>query len=226
MSTVSQVLKKSGHDIYENMIPVIGLSFLWFVTLIPAIFILAPQVAVIYLIFTAIPGIAGILYAMKHKIDRKPFRYSFFLKGFAKFYWRSLIFSIIMFIFAFILVASWWYYVSSSSFFALIVATFQTYFLAFASFALLYTLPALISKDVNVLEAIRESIHLFFGKPFFTIVTSIQILTVGLLLMITVVSVPLLFAGMLSIFILNTYKSFSVIDDKIPPYSLTHQTNV
>lgn len=226
MKTVSQVLKKSGHDIYENMIPVIALSFLWFVLMIPAIFFLVPQIAVFYLVLTAIPGLAGVIYAMKQKIERQPFKYILFLKGFAKFYGRSLVFSLIMSIFAFILVASWWYYVSSSSFFALIVAIFQTYFLAFVSFALLYTLPILVTKDVRISDAIRESIRLFLSKSLFTIGTSIQILTVGILLLITVVSVPLLFAGMLSIFMINTYKSFEPASEEDPSYHLSQQTTL
>ncbi|MGV3489270.1 MAG: hypothetical protein ACO1OC_11905 [Tuberibacillus sp.] len=225
MKTVSQVLKKSGHDIYENMLTVIGLSLCWFALLIPAFFFLVLPVAVIYLVLTAIPGLAGVIYAMKHKINRKPFKYSLFLKGIAKFYGRSLVFSFIYFLFALILVSSWWYCVHNSGFLPLIIAIFQTYFFAFVMLALYYALPIMVVKDAKVSDSIKASLSLFLRKSGYTMGTGVQILTVGLLLLVTVVSIPLLFAGMLSVFIINTYENLCPEEEKDPSYHLSHMTS-
>lgn len=208
MTSVSGVLRKSGHDIYENMIPVIALSFLWFVLLSPALFLLALPFAIPYLILTAVPGLAGVLYAMRHKIDRQPFSYWLFFKGLRKFYWRSLIYGLFLSIFVFIFIASWWYALQNATLFTYVVAIFQSYFFLFVLLALLYTLPILVCKDQKITRSMHESLILFLSKGLFTIGTFVQIITVGVLLIVTVVSVPLLFAGMLSIFFINTYKSF------------------
>jgi hypothetical protein len=225
LNTLSQVLKKSGHDIYENIITVMGLSFCWFVILIPAIFFLTLPVALLYLVLTAIPALAGVLYAMRHKLDRQPFGYRLFLKGFVKFYGRSLIFSIVLSFFVFILASAWWYYVHNAGYFSLIIAIFQTYFFIFVNLALLYTLPILVKKDTRIIDCMHQSITLFLRKSTFTIGALIQMIAVSALLMVTVVSVPLLFAGMFSVFMLNIFECLADVNPADQSYRMSHMTS-
>lgn len=223
MRTVSQILKKTGHEIYENMLTVIALSLCWFILLIPALFFLALPIAVLYFVLTVIPGIAGVIYAMKHKIDRKPFTFALFFRGFVKFYGRTLAVSLIFSLFVFILVSSWWYYLHSHGFFSLIIAIFQTYFFIFVTLALFYVLPIIVVKNASLSLSIKESLTLFLKKSGYTIGAVMQIVTLGLLLLVTVVSIPLLFAGMLSIFLLNIYDNLNHQEDV--SYPLSHITS-
>lgn len=223
MKTLSQVLRKTGHEIYENIITIVGLSFLWFSFLIPGIFFLKIPFAILYLVFFALPSLAAVLYAMKFKLDRKDFSYTLFFKGFVKFYKRSLLYSLLVSLFVLILISSWWYYFHNSNLFNFIIAVFQSYFFIFINLAFFYTLPILVKTDQKISKCLKESLALFLQKGKYTVGAFIQIFTVGVLLLVTVVSVPLLFAGMLSVFMLNTYDNLAIHSKNIQSSSYNHR---
>ncbi|SNX53314.1 hypothetical protein [Thermoanaerobacterium sp. RBIITD] len=207
MNSLSNVLVKSGHDIYENIINVVLISIMWFILISPAIFLFTPYIAPFYLILTAVPSFAGVMYALKQRIDRKPFKYSMFFTGIKKFYFRAFLYSILLFFFVMIPVSSWWYYFKVRTIFAFIIAVIQTYLFLFIILSQIYFLPCLINEDKKMIVTINTSVKLFLDNGLYTVGSLVQIITVSALLLITIVSVPLLFAGMLSIFLLNLYNN-------------------
>jgi uncharacterized membrane protein YesL len=87
------------------------------------------------------------------------------------------------------------------------VAIFQTYFFLFIAMATIYTLPVLMHENKGLLYSMNVSIKLFLANGLYTLGTMVQIAAVSLLLAIPVISVPLLFSGMVSIILLNIYQN-------------------
>jgi hypothetical protein len=84
-------------------------------------------------------------------------------------------------------------------------------------------LPIIVVKNASLSLSIKESLTLFLKKSGYTIGAVMQIVTLGLLLLVTVVSIPLLFAGMLSIFMINIYDNLNHQEDA--SYQLSHITS-
>lgn len=205
MNSLSKVLIKSGHDIYENIVYVVIISIIWFIFIFPAIFVLTPYAGVIYFIFTSIPAFTAILYLTRQRIDRKSFSYKLFFTGLKKFYIRTFIYSMLFSIFVMIPVSSWWYYFQTKTMFTFIIAVIQTYLFIFIILSQVYFLPLLVSENKNLISAINMSIKLFLDNGMYTFGSLIQIISVSILLLVTIVGVPLLWAGMVSIFLINLY---------------------
>jgi hypothetical protein len=89
--------------------------------------------------------------------------------------------------------------------FTFIIAVIQTYLFIFIILSQVYFLPFLISENKNLISSINASIKLFLDNGLYTFGALIQIASVSILLLITIVGVPLLWAGMASIFLINLY---------------------
>ncbi len=205
MNTLSNVLKTSAHDIYENIVRVVVVNVLWFIVVSPALFLLSWPVAIVYLFFTLIPGFVGVIYAMKSIVNRERFKYSLFFVGVYRYYGRALILSLVTGVFLAILFSSWWYYLRVRTNLTFLIAIVQTYFFLMVSLAQVYTIPILVTSEKKLWRSMAISLRLFLENGFYTFLAFLQIVTVNTLLLVTVVSFPLLFAGMASIFLLHVY---------------------
>jgi hypothetical protein len=214
MKSLSQTLVQSGHDLYENILTVSLLSLLWFFLLAPAFFLLALPFAIFYLIFMAVPALAGVFYTMDQKLNRKPFSYKLFFTGFVHFYGRAFVYGLLISLMTLIVSVSWWYFISNKSLFTLMIAMFQSYFYLFVQLGLIYTLPTLVRKDEKLHLCMKESVRLFLHNSMYTIGSFIQILCIGALLLLTLASIPLLMAGVLSIILINIYTNLTTTGDK------------
>lgn len=207
MISLSGVLRKSGHEIFQNITEVVGVSLLAAVILLPGIFLLPPLFGAIYLILTGIPGLMGAFYSIYQRINRKPFKYSIFFKAFKKFYLRGVILGVVLAVLTFIPVSSWWYYSAAKTSFSFIIAVFQSYLYIMLLISFIYVLPVVVLQDRGISYGFKTSLRLFLENPTYTIGSFIQIAAVSSLLIITVVSIPILFAGMFSIFTANLYEN-------------------
>lgn len=209
--TVSDVLKKSGHEVYENILTIVGVSVLSFLVVAPGILFLKPPLfGIVFMLLTAAPALAAAFYAMRQKLERRPiqtFKYTVFFTGFKKFYGRALTYGLVMAAFTLILVTSWWYYWHNQTLFPLVIALFQTYFYVFVNLAFMYTVPILVSEDCSILTSFHRSLQLFLGNGLYSAGAALQIVTVGALLLVTVISAPLLLTGTVAVFLLNTYEN-------------------
>lgn len=204
MNSLSGVLKKSGHDIFENIVEILGISLMASIPILPAFFMVLP-IGIVYLLLLAMPCFIAAFYALRQRMNRKPFKYKYFLTGFKKYYLKGLVYGFIMGLFLLIIISSWWYYLKVKTVMAFTIAMFQSYFFIMICASQMYTIAILVTEDLSLFKCINESMKLFLGNPGYTIGTLIQILALSALLVLTVVSVPLLLAGMVSIFLINIY---------------------
>ncbi|WP_125154165.1 hypothetical protein [Clostridium rectalis] len=206
MNTLSNVLKKSGHDIYENILEIVVVSLLTSIPILPCLFMFLP-VGMLYLLLVAMPCFMGAYYAMNIKLNRKPFKYTTVFKGIKKFYLKGLLYGLILGINIFIVSSSWWYYLKIKTVGSFTIAMFQTYFFIMVILSQLYTIPILMTEGIKLSVAMKTSIRLFLDNPIYTVGTFIQILAILILLILTVVSLPLLYFGVLSVLLINIYKN-------------------
>lgn len=207
MNSLSGVLRKSGHDIFQNIVEVVIISLLSSLILLPGIFFMPPAFGVIYLCLTGVPSVISGFYIIYQKINRKPVKYSMFFKCFKKFYKRALVLGILLTILTIIPVSSWSYYVMVKTTFSFVIAIFQTYLYIMILISFIYVLPIIVIEDKGVSYSLKTSLRLLLDNPGYTIGSFIQIITVSALLVITIISVPLLFIGIFSIFTANLYEN-------------------
>jgi uncharacterized membrane protein YesL len=205
MNNLSTVLRKSGHDIFQNIMEVVAISLLGSLILLPGIFFMPPAFGFVYLLLTGMPSFASAFYVICQKTNRKPVRYSMFFKVFPKFYGRTLILGLLLTVLTIIPISSWWYYITAKTTFSFVIAIFQTYLYIMILISFIYVLPIIVNEDKGVSYSLKASLRLMLDNPGYTIGSFIQILTVSALLIVTVVSVPLLFIGIFSIFTANLY---------------------
>jgi uncharacterized membrane protein YesL len=174
---------------------------------LPAVLLMSVIPGVIFVLLTAVPSLAGVVYAMDNKVKRKQFRYTLFFKGFKKFYFKALVLGFLIALLILIPVSSFWYYAKVKTTLNLIVAMFQLYLCLTVFIALTYTLPLIISGQNTLLGSIKMSFKLFMDNMAYTFGSFVQIAAVSVLMIITVISMPMLFGGMFSIFSINLYEN-------------------
>ncbi|MBC2398390.1 hypothetical protein [Clostridium tetanomorphum] len=204
MNSLSGTLKKSAHDIYENIVEILVISLMVSIPILPAFFMIIP-IGIIYLILLAMPCFVAGFYALTKRMDRKVFNYKLFFIGLKKYYIKGFLYGVLMVLFFTILVSSWWYYIKTKTILSFTIAMFQSYFFVMISMSQMYTISILIRENLSLGQCINKSIKLFLDNPIYTIGTLIQIIDLSILLILTVVSVPMLFPGVVSIFLINIY---------------------
>ena len=207
MNNLSTILRKSGHDIFQNIMEVVAVSLLASLIVLPGIFFMPPAFGFIYLLLTAMPSVVSAFYVIYNKANRKTVKYSMFFKVFPKFYGRALIFGLLLSLLTIIPVSSWWYYITAKTTFSFVIAIFQTYLYIMILMAFIYVLPIMVIEDKGVSYSLKASLRLLLDNPGYTMGSFIQIVTVSALLIVTVISVPLLFIGIFSIFTSNLYEN-------------------
>ena len=111
MLSISKLLVIAGSQIYTNILTVLGASVLWSLLLVPAIFILPLQSAIVYLFLTLFPATVAVLSVMKNVTERKKINLiKLLFSSFFYFYKRSFFVGVFLLIAIIIPVSSWWYY--------------------------------------------------------------------------------------------------------------------
>ncbi|MBS4192456.1 DUF624 domain-containing protein [Bacillus sp. FJAT-49705] len=208
MLSISKLLKKSGHQIFLNILNVLGISICWSLFIVPAIFLLPFYWAIAYLAITFIPATTAVFAVMNQIAEGKKYKFGMFIKSFFHYFTRSFRIGLLFSLAVLIPLSQWWYYINiNNSYLIFIFSVFQTYLcLTFLS-TQVYTIPILVAEDCKVIKAMNKSIKAFMGNTWYTIGLFVQIICITLLISLTVIGFFLLYISMLAIFVLNASKN-------------------
>ncbi|WP_434748384.1 hypothetical protein [Paenibacillus amylolyticus] len=202
MRKLSEVLVKSGVEIYRDIIPVALYSVGSSVLLVPILMFAPIPVAVLLLAVIYMPILFGVCYAVHHRLERKVRRngltdlWEGTLKGLLPGGVTGLLFALLVFV----LWSTWWYYGGRGSMVGMAVGMFQTFFVILAMISQFYTWQLILQKGLGTFQAMGESVKLFFRYPGYTVAACFQAVCLTALLMLTVVGFGALFAGMFAIY--------------------------
>ncbi|PYE42350.1 hypothetical protein HUB98_18920 [Paenibacillus barcinonensis] len=202
MRKLSEVLVKSGVEIYRDIIPVALYSVGSSVVLVPILMFAPIPLAVLLLAVIYMPLLFGVSYAVHHRLERKERRnglrdmWEGTLKGLLPGGVTGLLFAVL----GFILWSTWWYYGGQGGMAGMAVGMFQTFFVILALISQFYTWQLVLQRGMGTLQAMGESVKLFFRYPGYTVAACFQAVCLTALLMLTVVGFGALFAGMFAIY--------------------------
>ncbi|MEH7222302.1 DUF624 domain-containing protein [Bacillus sp. JJ1566] len=216
MLSISKLLVKTGNQIFTNITKVLGVSVLWSLLLVPAIFILPLPSAIVYLFLTLFPATVAVLVVMKQVIERKRIRIiPGFFSSFVRFYKRSLFIGFFYLVAILIPVSTWWYYFEINGGYGLFIfSIFQTYFCFMFLVSQVYAIPLLVSEDSKMFTVMNKSIRIFMAKPVYSFGLFIQIASITVLLSLTIIGFLLLYVGIMAVFTLNAAANIQLADRK------------
>lgn len=204
MLSISKLLKKTGHQIFMNMLTVIGVSAGWSLFLVPVIFLLPIPWALVWVAITFVPATVTVYAVMQGVIGRKKASIALFFRSFFYYFKRSFLLGFIYFLAVLIPVSEWWYYLTiNDSYLVFIFAVFQTYLILTFLATQVYAIPFMVMEDISAFKAMNQSIKHFMKHTWYTIGLFIQIVSVTALISFTVIGFFLLYIGMLAVFVLN-----------------------
>lgn len=206
MLSMSKLILKSGSTVYQNMLSVLLVSLVWSITLVPFLFILPWQTALIYMLVMAFPATLAVFGAMNEKLKNERTNIiAEYFKALKKFYLRGFLVGILISIIVLIPVSTWYMYVSTDGGYGMFLFSIaQTYLCTMFLLSQVYTVGFIVINDQPFVKSMNESMKTFVAKPTYTIAVFLQLLSVCLLLCLTVVGFFLLFIGMFAIFMINS----------------------
>ncbi|MEK3888634.1 hypothetical protein [Bacillus sp. FSL K6-3431] len=218
MLSISKLLKKTGHQIFMNMLTVMWVSVGWSLFIVPVVFLLPIHWAVVFVALTFVPATVAVYAVMNHVLQRNKAKLISFPRYFFYYFKRSCLMGIIYCVAVLIPISEWWYYATiNNSYLVFIFAVFQTYLCLTFLATQVYAIPFLVQKDLTAFKAMNQSIKHFMKHTWYTIGLFTQILSVTALLCISVIGFFLLYIGMMAVFVLNatTNLQFEKKDDNV-----------
>ncbi|CAM4179001.1 YesL family protein [Lederbergia lenta] len=204
MLSISKLLKKTGHQIFMNMLTVMWVSGGWSLFIVPVVFLLPLPWAIVFIALTFVPATVAVYAVMNHVLQRNKAKLILFPRYFFYYFKRSCLMGIIYCVAVLIPISEWWYYATiNNSYLVFVFAIFQTYLCLTFLATQVYAIPFLVQEDLSVFKAMNQSIKHFMKHTWYTIGLFIQILSVTALLSITVIGFFLLYIGMMAVFVLN-----------------------
>jgi hypothetical protein len=200
MKKLSEIVVQSGVRIFRDITSVALFSLISSLVLVPAILVLPIPFAAALLCLLYMPLVTGAIYAGNEMLSGQKAKLSSMLRGTIQHYVSSLLFGMLSLLFVLIIISSWWYYGNKSGLFYFALAVFQTYFVAMFFISQLYTLPLLVQEKVGIWTAIGRSAKLFIKHPGYTVGAFLQMLSIGVLLLLTVVGFAGLYVGSMAIY--------------------------
>lgn len=211
MLSISKLLKKTGHQIFLNILTILGVSICWSLFIVPAIFLLEISWAIVFLVITFLPATTAVYAVIHHVLEGKKNKLGMFFKSFTHFFKRAFLLGLIYSLAVLIPLSEWWYYLNvNNSYFIFIFAVFQTYLCLTFLATQVYAVPILVIEDVKAFKAMNWSIKQFMAHTWYTIGLFVQILCITILISFTVIGFFLLFIGMMSVFVLNATKNLDL----------------
>jgi len=204
MLPISQLIKKTGHQIFTNILTVLGVSVGWSLFLVPVIFILPLHVALVFFAVTFIPVTVSVYVVMNHLLIKNKASIALFIRSFFYYFKRSFLLGILFNLAILIAISEWWYYINiNNSYLIFLFATFQTYLIFTFLTTQVYAIPFMVIEDLPLFKAMNKSIRHFMKNKGYTVGLFIQIISVTALLSLTVIGFFLLYIGMMAIFVIN-----------------------
>lgn len=211
MLSISSIVKKTGHHIFINILTVIGVSILWSIFIVPAIFLFPFPVAILFLFITFIPTTVAVFALINSMLRDGKNQLRRFFKLYFYYFKRAFLIGVVYCLAVIIPVSEWWYYFTiNHNYFVFIFAIFQTYLCLTFLASQVYTIPFLVMEDLSAIQAMNQSIKHFLGHTWYTIGLFVQILSVTILLSLTVIGFFILYIGIMSIFVLNAAQNVTL----------------
>ncbi|MBW8348506.1 hypothetical protein K0H71_03470 [Bacillus sp. IITD106] len=204
MLPISQLLKKTGHQIFTNILTVLGVSAGWSLFLVPVIFILPIHFAIVFFAITIVPVTVSVYAVINHLLQKNKASIVLFIRSFFYYFKRSFFLGILYNLAILIAISEWWYYINiNNSYLVFLFATFQTYLIFTFLTTQVYAIPFMVIEDLPLFKAMNKSIRYFMKNKGYTVGLFIQIISVTALLSLTVIGFFLLYIGMVAIFVIN-----------------------
>lgn len=208
MLSLSTMLKKFIVNLYYNIFEILILNIILLGIMIPCTIFRYIPFQIIYIVLLLIPMFAGIMYTLNNKISSG---YKIYYKdvfiGFKKFYTRMLQLALILGFFILTTYSSYQYLKKIKNIFSFTSFILQIIVLLLILWIFMYAIPLIVKEDLKVKEAIKQGMKIFVDNVMYSLGAFIQALSIFILLLITVVGVPLIFSGLLSMFLLENYNN-------------------
>lgn len=201
MAGVTHVLRMASKDAFQHITSIVLISIGVFTVLSPSFFLFPIPYAIVYCLLLIGPLlVAANHYIQQVLLDKKTRFFSTILEGLTKYVFKSLMYSIIVSIFLFIVYASWWQWANSESYFFFLLACFQTYFIGMILISQIYTIPLMVKYNSSLKDSMILSVKLLIQNPLYTLGAFVQLVSLFVLLLLTGVGLFLLFPGFYSLF--------------------------
>lgn len=208
MVSLSTMLKKLVTDLYYNILEIVVISLIYSVFTIPCFCIKYLIFKETYIFVILIPLFIGIMYAIDMRISTGfKISYKNIFIGVRKYYSKSIILSIVLAIFSTILYSSYRYFMYVRNLFSLTGLVLQIFVFIMIILICIYSMPLIIKENISTFEALKQGLKIFSDNVLYSVCFLIQILSVFILMGLTVISIPLLFSGVLCMFILENYNN-------------------
>lgn len=195
MRKLSEIVVKSGSLVFREIVHVALYSMVTSAFLLPLVFLLQLPIALLLLPLVYAPLATGVVYASHSVMNGKRAKVKDVFLGAGRHFGASAVFGYVCALFLLILASSWWYYGGRGGMLHFGLAIFQTYFVGMFFLSQTYTLSLVVQEGMGIFSAMGRSVKLFMAHPMYTIGAFIQLLSVGVLLLLTVIGFAFLFLG-------------------------------
>lgn len=223
MESLTHVLRSCIADYYKLVVPMVSVGLCWTAILIPGVFWLPIPAAMAYLsIMSGVLIMASVSFIQQKRLDDKV-KFSVFMKGCIRFGVPGMAYGALMLLFIGIVVSAWWYWSVNGAYWAFVVACFQTYFVAMLWIGQMFAVPLYVKYGHSLGNSMLVSLKLLVKHPLYTLGGFVQLASLAVVLLVTVVGFPLLFPGIFGLW-LNRMTA-NVISHYDPSEGLTHEAS-
>lgn len=208
MVSLSEMLRKYVVNVYYNIFELLMLSLIFLAIMIPCILFRYLPFQTLYFVFILFPAFIGGMYALNNKlITGFKIYYKDVFIGIKKYYKRAVQLGLILAFFAMTIYPSYIYVKKVKNAFSFTSLVLQILVFAMILMILMYSVPFVIKKDFKTLMALKAGLKLLSENIAYSFCAFIQIACICILLSLTVVGIPIVFAGLLTMFMLENYNN-------------------
>lgn len=208
MLSLSTMLKKFTVNLYYNIFEILLLNIILLIVMLPCSVLRYIPFQVVYTLLLLLPMFAGIMYALNNKVSSGyKIYYKDVFTGFKRYYARMFQLALILVFFILTTYSSFQYLKKIKSIFSFTSFILQIIVLLLVLWIFMYSIPLIIKEDLKVKESLRQGMKIFVDNSIYSLGAFVQVLSIFILLLITVVGVPLIFSGLLSMFLLENYNN-------------------
>ena len=208
MPPLTKVLKKWLADSYEYLGLVLMASFIWFgITLggLAAITSLRHYPALIlgllavFFVFIVAPATSAVFYLAKKMVTRDEPSLLELIRGFKEFLAPSWALGAVQILLTAMIIVNAWFYLTHGGIVLRILGVLSLYALLIWLMSAVYHFPALIEQQPNTFKIIKRGFLIALDNPGFTVGVFLAIILLTCFSAATLLGLPLLYMGMLSI---------------------------
>lgn len=208
MVSLSEMLRKYVVNVYYNIVEILVLSLIFLAMMMPcALFRYLPFQGV-YFVFLIFPAFVGGMYALNNKIvSGYKIYYKDVFVGMKKYYKKSIQLALVLAFFTMTIFPSFKYVKKVKNLFSYTSFVLQIFVFVMVLLVLMYSIPFIIKKDFELLMALKAGLKLLSDNIIYSFCAFVQIACICIILSLTLVGIPIVFAGLLSMFLLENYNN-------------------